>query len=204
VLKDVGDCLRDAYSRGWISARDGNVSFHRKDSKLMFITPAGARKNTIEPEHMIKLRWLYDAEGKKIDTETVTPNAKASGELYMHELLQRTAKSTRSVVHLHPTFTVAAMLAGFELSDLVQKFPELGRYTKVAKNVPMLPPISVELAEQTYRSMTGQKLWIVDDRVDWFKQPEFDIVGQGGHGVTANGMDTYFALGHIEMLEHIC
>lgn len=202
MLKDIGDLLRDAYSRNWISVRDGNVSFHRKDSKLMFITPAGARKNTIEPEHMVKLRWLYDASWKKVDTETVTPNVKASGELYMHELLQRTAKSTRSIVHLHPTFPVAAMLANFDLSALVKKFPELGRYTRVAPNVPILPPISVELAETTYKNMTGQCL-IPDEEVDWFKEPEFDIVGQGGHGVTAIGMDPYSAFAHIERLSHI-
>jgi L-fuculose-phosphate aldolase len=169
----------------------------------MFITPAGARKNTVEPEHMVKLRWLYDAEMKKIDTEPVFSHTEPSGELYLHELLQRTARTTRSVVHLHPKMCVAAILAGFKLDKLVSHFPELGRYTRVAPNVPKLPPISTELAETTYRSMTNQQI-LDSDKVDWFKQPEYDIVGMAGHGVTAIGLDPYSAFAHIERLESIC
>jgi ribulose-5-phosphate 4-epimerase/fuculose-1-phosphate aldolase len=86
------------------------------------------------------------------------------------------------------------MHAGIDLSTVVNDFPELSRYTKVAHNVPDVPPISQELADRCHESLQLQK----DGTIN------FDIVGIKGHGVVAIDTSPWRAYEHIERLEHIC
>jgi L-fuculose-phosphate aldolase len=96
-------------------------------------------------------------------------------------------------MHFHPTYTVAAMHRGIELSDLVAQFPELGRYTSVAPTVPDVPPISQELADRCH-----ENLGLTADGMT-----RYDIVGIRGHGVVAIDTSPWRAFEHIERLEHI-
>lgn len=176
MLTAMGDVMREAYRRGWISTRDGNISIRM--GKFLYITPSGVRKNKIEPEHIIKIPIsdsgeLHNQEG-------------ASIELDMHWKIQQ-QENVKAVVHLHPTHIVGAMHAGFNLQDLADTFIELGRYTSVGFMVPQYPPGSNGLAQFT---------------ADYIK--EHDVVGQIGHGVTAKAKDPWTAFEHIERLEHIC
>jgi ribulose-5-phosphate 4-epimerase/fuculose-1-phosphate aldolase len=187
MLTAIGDVMRKAYEKGWITTRDGNVSLKRTDSNILYITPSGWRKTILHPEHMIKAK--------------ITPagcnlpkGSNPSGELSMHLKLQRYAKYTRSVVHLHPTNIIAAMYAGWDLQELASEFPEVSRYTKVGPSVPVLPVTSFELAEATFNAMTEEGT----NRV------VYDIVGQANHGVCAIGLNPWDAYEHIERLEHIC
>jgi L-fuculose-phosphate aldolase len=95
---------------------------------------------------------------------------------------------------MHPTYSVAAMYAGIELSELVKEFPELGRYTKVGKNVPDVPPISKALADATIPNLG----------LDPDGKLENHIVGIDRHGVVAIDTSPWRAFEHIERLEHIC
>lgn len=195
MIKELCDVMARCYDQGWITTRDGNASFRRQGSKNIYITPSGVRKNVLRVEDIVKLTMnngvLMDSEG-----------GKPSGELSMHYLIQRFASGTRSVLHAHPTNTIAAMYAGWELSELAKQFPELHRYTKVAKNVPVLPVTSIELANATYFSMCeGSDKLILSSPEDCLM---FDIVGQDRHGVCAVARDPWSAYEHIERLEHIC
>ncbi|NBU05660.1 MAG: class II aldolase/adducin family protein, partial [Sphingobacteriia bacterium] len=38
----MGDVMREAHKRGWITTRDGNISLRRDDK--FYITPSGVRK----------------------------------------------------------------------------------------------------------------------------------------------------------------
>ena len=120
-----------------------------------------------------------------------------SGELHMHSYLQRHAKYTRAVVHLHPTNIIAAMYAGWNLQELATQFPEVSRYTRVGPSVPVLPVTSQELATATYNAFTQ----IETTGTNILK---YDIVGQANHGVCAVGPNPWDAYEHIERLEHIC
>ena len=100
----------------------------------------------------------------------------------------------RVVVHVHPTYCVAAMHAGIDLSTIVDSFPELSRYTRVAPNVGDVPPISQELADQCHKSL----------QLDNAGNIAYDIVGIKGHGVVAIDTTPWRAYEHIERLEHIC
>lgn len=188
MITAMGDVMRRAYKRGWITTRDGNISLRRKGSNIFYVTPSGWRKTIIHPEHMIKIK-LTPAGFNILDK-----HAKPSGEIDMHSKLQRYHKKTRAIVHLHPTNILAAMYAGWDLQDLASEFPEVSRYTKVGPSVPILPVTSFELAEATFAAMTEEGT----NRV------VYDIVGQANHGVCAIGPNPWDAYEHIERLEHIC
>ena len=135
---------------------------------------------------------MYDL---KMYFTDIASGLKPTGELPLHWGLQKNIPTdTRVVLHTHPTYIVAAMHAGIQLNELVDKFPELGRYSKVATNVPDVPPISQELADKCF-----ENLGLQEDGSCYF-----DIVGIKGHGVVAIDETPWRAFEHIERLEHIC
>jgi len=187
MLTAIGDVMREAYKRGWITTRDGNCSVRMRNRPFVYITPSGWRKTIIHPEHIVKMKIK---KGNLI----LNPSDRPSGELWMHWNLLKDSKKTRSVLHLHPTYTLAAMYKGWQLPDIVRNFPEVFRYTKVGPNVPKLDALSEELAGQTYEKFCGN-----DDC-----SLMYDIVGQECHGVTAIAANPWDAFEHIERVEHIC
>jgi ribulose-5-phosphate 4-epimerase/fuculose-1-phosphate aldolase len=192
MLETVSELFSEAYKRNWITARDGNASIRWHDRDHMYITPSGIRKQTLQPEMFIK----YSLSGNRAMKYTDISSALSpSGELPLHYGLQRNIDTeVRVILHMHPTYTVAAMYAGIELSDLVKEFPELGRYTKVGKNVPDVPPISKALADATIPNLG----------LDPDGKLQNHIVGIDRHGVVAVDTSPWRAFEHIERLEHIC
>ena len=187
MLKEIGDVMREAYSRNWITTRDGNCAFSDVGKNTIYMTPSGVRKNIIFPENLIRV--TYNEQEVTFHTK---PNTNPTGELDMHYKVLRAAKTDMTTLHLHPPHIVAAMHAGWDLTDLVSTFPEVYRYTKVGKNVDSHPALSKELAEDTLANMKK------DDELF------FDIVGQKSHGVCARGKDPWIAFEHIERVEHVC
>jgi len=187
MLTAMGDVMREAYKRGWITTRDGNISVMVTERDILYITPSGWRKTILHPEHIVRI----PTNGDLLNLSDVE---NASGELEMHWHLQKHYSKTRAVVHLHPTYTIAAMLRGFNLQHLSNHFPELSRYTRVGKTVPILPVTSPALAIATAQAF----------QVDKKGKVVCDIVGQKGHGVCAVAKNPWDAFEHIERLEHIC
>ncbi|MEC7109753.1 MAG: class II aldolase/adducin family protein [Planctomycetota bacterium] len=187
MLTAIGDVMRQLYSRGWITSRDGNVSVRFKDGDRLHITPSGWRKTIIHPEHLVEVPIV---NGQMDLSGSLEP----SGELHMHWLLQRNARDTRAVVHAHPTHIVAAMYRGFDLPTICDHFPEIYRYTRVGDSVPTLPAVSDELGEATAFA----------HRMEPDGSYYFDVVGQASHGVCAIGNSPWDAYEHIERLNHIC
>jgi L-fuculose-phosphate aldolase len=192
MLETISEIFQEAYRRNWITARDGNASIRWHDRDHFYVTPSGIRKQTLQPEMFKKLN-LY---GDELPYTDISARLKPSGELPMHLQLQRKINTeVRVVLHLHPTYIVAAMYAGIQLQDLLTEFPELSRYTTVAPNVPMIPPITQELADACTKhigllSATGDIT--------------YDIVGMDRHGVVAVDTSPWRAFEHIERLDHIC
>lgn len=190
MLTSMGDVMREAYKRGWITTRDGNISVRRQDK--FYITPSGVRKTIIHPEHILK--YKIDENGQLV-SRPGNPQGKPSGELEMHRLLQTTCcfplTGCRSVVHLHPTYTIAALEAGFSLMAIADRLQELSRFTSVGPSVKKLPVTSPELAIATAKNFGDGKII-------------YHIIGQAGHGVTAVAKSPWDAFEHIERLEHAC
>jgi L-fuculose-phosphate aldolase len=198
MLETICDTLVEAYRRNWITSRDGNVSIRHHDRDHFYITPSGVRKQTMQPDQFKKIKIVSSLVWREEPYSDISANLKPSGEIPLHFGLQRAMgqhnTDVRVVVHLHPTYCVAAMHAGIDLSTIVNDFPELSRYTKVAKNVGDVPPISQELADRCH-----ENLWLRKDGTIGF-----DIVGIKGHGVVAIDTSPWRAFEHIERLEHIC
>jgi len=187
MITAIGDVMRECYKRGWITTRDGNCSLRKSGSDKIYITPSAVRKNLIYPEFIQSLHILEDGT-------LATPKAEnPSGELEMHWQLLKDAPKTRCVLHVHSTNIVAAMYAGWDLKNMSDQFPEIYRYTCVGPNVPVLPAVSQVLADSTSKA-----LGLKEGKLD------YDVVGQGNHGVCAVGKNPWHAFEHIERLEHIC
>ncbi len=207
MLETICETLVEAYRRNWITSRDGNVSIRHHDRDHFYITPSGVRKQTLQPDQFKKIKihqlplpvppfvqhiWEESA------FSDISSALKPSGEIPLHFGLQKMmgqhSNDVRVIVHLHPTYCVAAMHKGIDLSTIVQDFPELSRYTKVAPNVGDVPPISQELADRTHENL----------KLDKEGNISFDIVGIKGHGVVSIDTSPWRAFEHIERLEHIC
>lgn len=199
MLETICETLVEAYRRNWITSRDGNVSIRHHDRDHFYITPSGVRKQTLQPDQFKKIRIVSNIMWREETYTDISKNLKPSGELPLHFGLQKNmgqhSNDVRVVVHLHPTYCVAAMHRGIDLSTIVSDFPELNRYTKVASNVPDVPPISQELADACH-----DHLGLNDHTGDI----AYDIVGIKGHGVVAIDTSPWRAFEHIERLEHIC
>jgi len=209
MLETCCDILVDAYKRNWITSRDGNISIRHHDRDHFYITPSGVRKQNMQPEMFKKIaiwKTINSGSGSAslnyswsvIEQTDLSGNLQPSGEMPLHFGLQKELgqhkDDVRVVVHVHPTYCVAAMHAGIDLSTIVDSFPELSRYTKVAPNVGDVAPISQELGDACHRNLKLDK----DGNI------AYDIVGIKGHGVVAIDCTPWRAYEHIERLEHIC
>jgi L-fuculose-phosphate aldolase len=198
MLETICDIMVDAYKRNWITSRDGNVSIRHHDRDHFYITPSGVRKQTLQPDQFKKIRIVGSMLWEEQPYTDISANLKPSGELPLHLGLQRKMgqhrDEVRVVVHVHPTYCIAAMHAGIDLNTVSDAFPELNRYTKVAPNVGDVPPISQELADRCHENLKLDK----DGNI------AYDIVGIKGHGVVAIDTSPWRAYEHIERLEHIC
>lgn len=198
MLETICDVMLDAYKRNWITSRDGNVSIRHNDRDHFYITPSGVRKQTLQPDQFKKIKIVNSFEWRQLEYTDISANLQPSGEIPLHFGLQRAmgqhAKEVRVVVHVHPTYCIAAMHAGIDLNTVSDTFPELNRYTRVAPNVGDVAPISQELADQCHLNLELDK----DGNI------AYDIVGIKGHGVVAIDTSPWRAYEHIERLEHIC
>ena len=187
MLTAMGDVLRKCYENNWITTRDGNISMRKCVdgivSKNMCISPTGVRKYNIHPEDIINVDVI---------NENIRDNV--STEFWMHYNLQKDAKSSRVVLHVHPTHVVAAMLAGWDLQKLADQFPEISRYTKVGPSVGFFNTGTLELANATNLAFRG-----VEDA-----PIKYNIVGQENHGVCVVGVNPWDCFEHCERLDHIC
>jgi ribulose-5-phosphate 4-epimerase/fuculose-1-phosphate aldolase len=209
MLETACDIMVDAYKRNWITSRDGNISIRHHDRNHFYITPSGIRKQTLQPDQFKKISInktiqsgagtaMFNQSWSELPYTDISEKLKPSGEIPLHFGLQKEMgnhdKEVRVVVHVHPTYCIAAMHAGIDLSRISDAFPELNRYTKVAPNVPDVPPISQELADLCFKNLE------LDDQGNI----AYDIVGIKGHGVVAIDTSPWRAYEHIERLEHIC
>ena len=198
MLETICEVLEDAYKRNWITSRDGNVSIRHHDRDHFYITPSGVRKQTLQPDQFKKIRIVSSLMWQEEFYTDISANLKPSGEIPLHFGLQKNmgqhSGDVRVVVHVHPTYCIAAMHAGIDLSTVSDAFPELNRYTKVAPNVGDVAPISQELADRCHENL----------QLDHYGNIAYDIVGIKGHGVVAIDTSPWRAYEHIERLEHIC
>jgi L-fuculose-phosphate aldolase len=188
IKQEICRIMKKAHDMGMITSRDGNLSY-RMGNKF-YITPSGVKKNCMDAADIV--------EGEIRDGKIVLlDDKKPSGEFAMHKLLHELESSlndeAQAVLHLHPTYTIAAAYRGIDILKLCNDFPEITRYTKVGPTVEKLPICSDILAQKTKDFMTQYGTNLTSS-----------IVVQMNHGVTAVGETPSHAFEHVERLEHIC
>jgi L-fuculose-phosphate aldolase len=198
MLETICDIMIDAYKRNWITSRDGNVSIRHHGRDHFYVTPSGVRKQTLQPDQFKKIGFSNDSHSVAVELPytDISTNLRPSGELPMHFGLQKKIDSeVRVIMHFHPTYTTAAMYAGIDLPNLLNEFPELSRYTTVGPTVPMLPPITQDLADACIKNIgLNEETGAI----------QYNIIGMDRHGVVAVDTSPWRAYEHIERLEHIC
>lgn len=204
MLDTMAEVMKEAYNRGWITTRDGNISLRRKTQDHLYITPTGVRKQNLTSEQIIKLhfpenRYEEDSWRHMIRADDEYQQRiiglKPSGELPFHyNLLVNIPTSNRVVLHLHPTYTIAAMYAGYDIREIANQFAELKGQTVVGGMVPDIEARTVSLAKGITQTFDLKP----DGSVN------ADIIGIHLHGVVAIDIDPIKCFGHVERLEHVC
>lgn len=178
--------IKECYERGWISPRDGNVSYRPANADFCYITPTSLRKQEINNDDIVKIDLNYDA-----NIYSVVPNAQRqpSGELAFHTgLMFKPEWRTRDIciVHCHPphiTAYVGLLNSNRELASLCDIFPELT--VNIGKNVPYIAARTPELAISVVNNLQGK-----------------DIVAMKRHGIAAIGHSFQEAMEIIETCEY--
>lgn len=205
MLETICETMLEAYRRGWITSRDGNASVRYHDRDHFWITPSGTRKQTLQPDQFKKIGIVSGINSgmglaqlwhrpEVLEYTAISHNLQPSGELPLHfELQKQIVGDTRVVLHLHPTYTIAALHAGYQLDKLAESFAELSRYTRVAPSTPVVQALSEQLGNSC-----AVQLGLAEGQLD------YDIVAIPQHGVVAVDATPWRAFEHIERLEHVC
>ena len=60
MLETCCDILNEAYQRGWITSRDGNLSIRFAEHDYFHITPSGVRKQKIQYDMFKKVKLIQN------------------------------------------------------------------------------------------------------------------------------------------------
>ena len=97
MITAMGDVMREAYKRNWITTRDGNCAVRIKDSNIIHMTPSGVRKVLICPEMICRV-----VLGEELDFQS-NMNLNVTGEWEMHYLILKDASHNNSDSPSPPT-----------------------------------------------------------------------------------------------------
>jgi L-fuculose-phosphate aldolase len=171
-------------ARGLISAGEGNLSV-RLDADRLLMTPAGARKDELEPDDLVVV-WLGHP-----DRESVSRNGRPpSSDLAIHLAVHAARPDIGALVHAHLPSAMGLTLAG--------EVPDPGALPETALLLPRLPylelgvPGSAELAGRIAAALTEPP------------EPLATAVLLERHGAVAIGRDPAHAVDRLELIEVLC
>jgi L-fuculose-phosphate aldolase len=183
----VAACRR-LHTRGLLAGTEGNVSV-RVNEGWMLITPSGADKATLDPEHVVLAPLLsgphhHTSTSDRADRDAPTrdSNTRASSEIEMHRACYATRPDVRAVVHAHPPVATGLATAGKTLPANV--IPELPVVVGPVALVPYARPGTPALGEAMALLLPGHEVFLL-----------------ANHGVTAVGQSLEEALQRMESTE---
>ena len=165
---------RLAYSRNYIVGADGNLSARMTDGSVL-ITPAGAMKGFLSPEHLAHI----DLDGRAIGGA----GPRCSTETGIHLVAYRERPEMRAVLHCHPPHAVAMTIAGIDLQTPI--IPEIIVTIGGIPTAPFGTPGTDELPESIRAIIRCSDTLVMQNH--------------GSVTIGANLMDAYKKL---DMLEH--
>ena len=81
MITAMGDVMREAYKRNWITTRDGNCAVRIKNSNTIYMIPSGVRKTLICPEMICRVMLSEELHFEN------NMNLNVTGEWEMHYLI---------------------------------------------------------------------------------------------------------------------
>ncbi len=161
------------YSKSFIVGADGNISARMSDGTVL-ITPAGAMKGFLSPEHLAHV----DMDGNVVDG-----GPRASSETGIHLVSYRERPEMRAVLHCHPPHAVAMTVAGIDMQLPV--IPEIIVTIGGIPTTPFATPGTEELPESIRKVVRCS-----------------DTLVMQNHGSVTLGTNLLDAFKKLDMLEH--
>lgn len=173
LRSSIAEIGKLCYAKGFIVGADGNISARMSDGTVL-ITPAGAMKGFLSPEHMAHV----DMSGRVIDN-----GPKCSTETGIHLVSYHERPDMRAVLHCHPPHAVAMTIAGIDLQTPI--IPEIIVTIGGIPTAPFGTPGTPELPE-SIRAIVRCS----------------DTVVMQNHGSVTLGTNLLDAFKKLDMLEH--
>jgi L-fuculose-phosphate aldolase len=171
-------------ARGLISAGEGNLSV-RLDRDRLLVTPAGLRKDELEPDDMVVV-WIEHP-----DREAVSRSGRApSSDLRIHLAVHAARPDIAAVAHAHLPASMGLTLAG--------EVPDPAALPETTILLPRLPfltlgvPGSEELAGRVAAALSEPP------------QPLAGALLLERHGAVAVGRDLAHVVDRLELVEVLC
>jgi len=161
------------YQKGYIVGADGNLSARMRDGTLL-VTPTGAMKGFLEPQHIAHV----DADGKAIGN-----GPRASSEIAIHVVSYKERPDVEAVVHTHPPHAVALSIAGVDMQLPV--IPEVIVTIGGTPTTPYATPGTQELPESIRAVVRCSDTLIMKN-----------------HGAVTLGSNLMDAFKKLDMVEH--
>ena len=161
------------YQKTYIVGADGNLSARLSDGTIL-ITPAGAMKGFLEPEHLAHI----DMEARVVDG-----GPGPSSEVGIHLISYNERPEMRAVVHAHPPHAVALTIAEIDM-----QLPIIPEIIVTIGGIPTAPygtPGTDELPE-SIRAIVGCS----------------DTLIMKNHGAVCLGTNLMDAFKKLDMVEH--
>jgi len=164
---------RMLYERGFIAAKDGNLSV-RLDDDTILVTCAGLCKGTLSADDMV----LVDPDGRRKSGDRAV-----STEMGMHLLIYHERPDVHAIVHAHPPTATGFAVAGMALDKpiLAEVIVTLGSVPLARYGTPGTPELADSLSPLV---------------------PHHDAILMANHGVVAYGHDLERAYMNMEIVEH--
>ena len=161
------------YQKGYIVGADGNLSARLADGTIL-VTPAGAMKGFLEPEHLARV----DERGQVTDAGPT-----ASTEIGIHLVSYRERPEMRAVIHAHPPHAVALSIA--EIDMQLPVIPEVIVTIGGTPTTPYATPGTDELPESIREVVRCSDTLIMKN-----------------HGAVTLGTNLLDAFKKLDMVEH--
>jgi L-fuculose-phosphate aldolase len=180
MIHDVVKACHLLYSKGFVSATDGNVSVRLENGNFL-TTRSGINKGSVTEQDLVEV----DATGKpttsNLKPETI--NYKPSTEFGMHLFIYQQRPDVNAVVHAHPVYATGFAAARVPLTSCV--FPEV-----------IVGLEAIPLAE--YATPSTEE--VAQSIAPFVKQT--DAILLANHGVVTYGKDLWDAYFKMEKVEH--
>ncbi len=161
------------YERQYIVATEGNISVRLNDDHIL-ATPSGLCKGLLDESDLV----VIDTSGR-----VVRGHRRVSSEIKMHLAVYAERPDVRAVVHAHPPYAVACMLAGISFDH-----PVLAEQVVFMGRVPVAP----------YARPSTEA--VPESICPFIRQTDFVLLDH--HGSLTVGTTVWDAYYKLEMLEN--